>query len=210
MKELTTLCLAALLLVSCDKKANVKGDVLYKQNDRIGYKPDVNSAVYLFSEKGESLYQETRADIEGKFQFNNIPFGDYLLIVVSENVTDAFDEKILMLLNNKRNLKKYLKVDLPQKFLDEAILIQKNDSIILSMLTQFSEGKLSSKEFSQKYKEAKLLNIKNGSKILTENPLHLGLKLSGKAIVNKMTFNIIKVDNADFSIKPINFEVTTY
>lgn len=91
------------------KTGSVSGTVTYKYNNYVGNKPDTNSNVFLVSknvtslpdsmafgvglssfyaaEKCDGVYA-TRVDGNGHYILDNIPVGDYCIMIFSENTTD--------------------------------------------------------------------------------------------------------------------------
>ena len=84
------------------KTGTVTGEVTYKYNDYVGSKPDTGADVLLISKKVTSLPDDlaygntrdlpdgcyaTKVSGSGKYTFNNIPVGEYVLIFISENTT---------------------------------------------------------------------------------------------------------------------------
>lgn len=108
MKHLTLIILIAFAAFSCSKNDETTGSVevkvSYYYNAYQGYKPDANAKAYLFkgsnvvankyvkSRLGIAYIGETEvesnfrsvADVNGTVLFENIPSGNYLLVVVSE------------------------------------------------------------------------------------------------------------------------------
>ena len=82
------------------KTGSVTGMVTYKYNSYVGNKPDTNSTVILISKSVTSLPQSvahgfisnlpngcygTKVDGSGNYRFDNVPIGEYHLILISEN-----------------------------------------------------------------------------------------------------------------------------
>ena len=89
------------------KTGSVTGNVTYKYNNYVGNKPDTNSTVFLISKNVTSLPDSmawgwtfglenydgvyaTEVDGSGNYIFNNIPVGDYYIVIISENTNSGF------------------------------------------------------------------------------------------------------------------------
>lgn len=98
-----------LLLSACStppKEGVLKGNLSYKYNNYVGNKPDVGAKVTLISKaplsgkpfgRFNSQYFECESNVNGDYEFNNVPPGEYLLIAQS-NTTHASpkDEELAM------------------------------------------------------------------------------------------------------------------
>lgn len=115
------LLLLVVLFASCKPKVgSVSGNVFWKYNKYVGNKPDAGSSVELFSDKDTTLRFTAKADVAGNFKIENVPVGNYLLLVVSENTNDQSSNHLWRLIVSKPLLKKYLSYDL-----DSAPLLHK-------------------------------------------------------------------------------------
>lgn len=88
-------------------KGNLNGTVSWKYNEYVGFRADVGSAVYLFSKNNDALPYQTKVDLMGNFKFENIPTGNYLLIIISENSSNKESETLKYLAQNSFYLKDY-------------------------------------------------------------------------------------------------------
>ena len=86
------------------KTGSVTGTVTYKYNDYVGNKPDTDAKVLLISKSVTSLPDSvalglisslpdgcygTKVDGSGKYQFDNIPVGDYYIVIISKNTNSG-------------------------------------------------------------------------------------------------------------------------
>jgi len=87
-----------------EKVGSVTGTVTYKYNNYVGNKADTDAIVFLISKKVESLPDSmalgmtyelpegcyaTRVDGTGKYQIDNVPIGDYVVILLSKNTNSG-------------------------------------------------------------------------------------------------------------------------
>ena len=88
------------------KTGRVTGNVTYKYNSYIGHKPDTDSKVFLISKSVKSLPSSvalggtyslptgcyaTKVDGSGNYSFDNIPVGDYYIVILSDNTNSGSD-----------------------------------------------------------------------------------------------------------------------
>lgn len=88
------------------KTGSVTGTVTYKYNNYVGNKPDTDSKVLLISKSVTSLPESvalgmisslpdgcygTKVDGAGKYQFDDIPVGDYYIVIISDNTNSGSD-----------------------------------------------------------------------------------------------------------------------
>jgi hypothetical protein len=63
----------------------VSGNVFWKYNDYVGNKADAGATVYLIPEEKTKGALKSNCDVSGNFRFEGVPYGNYLVIVISEN-----------------------------------------------------------------------------------------------------------------------------
>ncbi len=88
------------------KTGSVTGTVTYKYNNYVGNKPDTDAKVLLISKSVTSLPDSvalglisslpdgcygTKVDGLGKYQFDDIPVGDYYIVIISKNTNSGSD-----------------------------------------------------------------------------------------------------------------------
>lgn len=87
-------------ILSCkeEKKfGSLTGNIYWKYNDFVGNKPDAGSYVQLLSIKDSNSTFETSADIQGNYRFDDIPVGEYLVLIKSKNTTGSGSELLATL-----------------------------------------------------------------------------------------------------------------
>gem|GEM_PF-2571812 len=87
-----------------EKVGSVTGTVTYKYNNYVGNKPDTDATVILISKKVEALDDSlalgstydlpegcfsTKVDGTGKYLIDNVPVGDYVLLLISKNTNSG-------------------------------------------------------------------------------------------------------------------------
>ncbi len=92
MKKLLiiSLILISLVLASCLNslfKGSLSGNVYYKYNNYIGDKPDAGAEISLYSLDDKNVKFSAVADVRGDYNIDDIPVGNYFLIVRSETTT---------------------------------------------------------------------------------------------------------------------------
>lgn len=90
MRKYIILFFSFLIFFACAQaqQSSVKGTI----TDTITKQPMVNTVVSLLKQKDSVLYQFTRTDAGGKFSFNNIHHGDYLIFVSHPRYADYMDK----------------------------------------------------------------------------------------------------------------------
>ncbi|MCX6160839.1 MAG: hypothetical protein NTV87_05820 [Ignavibacteriae bacterium] len=74
---------------------NIKGTLTWQYNKYVGTKPDVDALVYVIKEFQEDIRQyKTRANGYGNYEINDIPVGNYFVVLISFNTTQNPKEGI--------------------------------------------------------------------------------------------------------------------
>ena len=166
--------LIASVLVSCNNKETITGNVFWKYNDFVGTKADAGATVLLYKKGQQNLYKTQVCDLMGNCKFEKIPPGKYLLVTRSKNTEEETISLVNKILQNLTSINSYFKIDLLKSYYDLNSKLstkgekesdeEKANTFVLSLPIWMKE-QLSIDVVSNRSLDFKFINVKRGENI---------------------------------------------
>lgn len=205
--SLIKFCVVIILFIGCKGKGTLEGNVYWKYNNYVGNRPDAGSIAYLYPfEKGSKPLIQT-ADVGGNFKFDNIPSGQYLLLVESKNTNASSSEMLKELLNYGPFVNKIFDLNIYSVDKNDLNQFLKQDSIYHNRSVDFNPGSSALNQLQDDINREKYINdlaSKVLGKISLQNPIKIHI-LSGKIDMKMVD---ISKDNTEKEV--IDFGTTYY
>lgn len=104
-KVVLLLVILSFAFTSCKKEpGSLSGNVYWKYNDYVGNKPDAGSEVFLYDTTFTTELRKVTTDVQGNWKLENIPVGEYYLLIRSNNTTNSPDINFRELIHGLRRV----------------------------------------------------------------------------------------------------------
>jgi hypothetical protein len=116
--------LLSIASVSCKPKhGDISGNVFWLYNNFIGNKADAGADVYLIPKNDTANILNTKTDLNGDFSFNNIEIGEYLISIISKNVSTVEYRNMKIIQSQSDYIDNFLgtKISQSELFLNDSI-----------------------------------------------------------------------------------------